>query len=451
MKHGSVLLAAAIAPLAASTLFAQSIGTQARAEILRPGKTAAAYSVEVPLVTRTAPSGTDTERTLLLNSRNPFSVTLSARDQRTGRTGVGLALPQNDLFGYFAIPDITSNPSNPEVFVKLLDATSLNGFYWVFLGCLTDLEYTVTLRENSTGRVKTYTKPAGDVRCNEADTAAFSGTPGPPSGVPPPANPFQRTSIDINNNTNKNGVIVRYQFAYTCVSSSCNPVGSFYRTPVQTLTLQALETFHQDDFVQFLDSRGLLVTGAIRGAVGTLLATFDNLDSTGLWEGTIQARTYSRVVEGDPSQGTVGFSYHASPFFESADKTLVGMLRDTRGSPAAAGAARSNLGIRNTDIGSSNQNVTVVLEFYNTATGLRVGNRITLANIQPGELRTVNDVWSAAQIPASVTSVIAFADVSVPTATSPTIEGYLTIVDGQGIQDPAFFELKCADTDPCGN
>ena len=110
--------------------------------------------------------------TLCLNSSHSFSVTLAARDQRTGRTGPGQAIPQSDLFGYFSIPALTSDPQNPEVFVKLLDGRSITGSFWVFFGGLTDLEYTITVRENSTGRIKTYFKPAGSAD-GGFDTAAF--------------------------------------------------------------------------------------------------------------------------------------------------------------------------------------------------------------------------------------------------------------------------------------
>jgi photosystem II stability/assembly factor-like uncharacterized protein len=110
--------------------------------------------------------------TLVLNAGHPFSVTLNAADPRTGRTGSGVATAVNDLWGYFSIPAITGNPDNPEVFVKMLDGTAINGRYWFFYGGLTDLEYTLTVREDATGLTRTYTKPAGS-ECGGSDTAAF--------------------------------------------------------------------------------------------------------------------------------------------------------------------------------------------------------------------------------------------------------------------------------------
>ena len=109
---------------------------------------------------------------LVLDASHPFTITLAATDQRTGRTGSGVATAVNDLWGYFSIPAITNNPGNPEVFVKMLDGTGLNGRYWFFYGGLTDLEYTLTVRESATGLTKTYTKPAGS-ECGGSDTAAF--------------------------------------------------------------------------------------------------------------------------------------------------------------------------------------------------------------------------------------------------------------------------------------
>ncbi len=115
----------------------------------------------------------ENQAVLTLNAAHPFTVTLSATDQRTGRTGAGVATAVNDLWGWFSIPAITSNPNNPEVFVKLLDGTAINGEYWFFYGGLTDLEYTLTVTDDTTGATKTYTKPAGS-ECGGSDTAAFT-------------------------------------------------------------------------------------------------------------------------------------------------------------------------------------------------------------------------------------------------------------------------------------
>jgi hypothetical protein len=90
--------------------------------------------------------------TLTLNSSHPFTVRLVATNQHNGNVqGVGQAIPQSDLFGYFSLPSLTGQPTNPEVFVKILDGTTINGQYWVFYGHLTDLIYDITVTEVATG------------------------------------------------------------------------------------------------------------------------------------------------------------------------------------------------------------------------------------------------------------------------------------------------------------
>lgn len=108
---------------------------------------------------------------LCLNSSR-FKVTLTAKDPRSGKTGTGFAIPYNTQNGFFAIPDLTSDTTNFEVFVKILDGRVINGKFWVFYGGLTDFEYTITVIDTETGSQKQYTKP-GLVFTGGADTSAF--------------------------------------------------------------------------------------------------------------------------------------------------------------------------------------------------------------------------------------------------------------------------------------
>lgn len=262
---------------------------------------------------------------------------------------------------------------------------------------------------------------------------------------------FFRTLIAVANNSNKT-ITASYQFSYTCVAATCTPAGGFYRTSTpQTLTIPALGSFVQDDFIDYLNTKGLLQPGANAGSIGTLLVTFDNLPSCNGYEANVVARTYNRIVETDATQGTVGFAYNASLFFDSADTTLVGFARDTKSAPTLAGKLRSNIGIRNTDINGTQANMTVDITFYDTATGQKVGNTITFQDLRPGEVRQVSDAWASAAIPSTVNSVIVFADSRNPTATSATMEGYITIIDGQNTQDASLFTMLCADANGCGN
>jgi serine protease len=61
--------------------------------------------------------------------------------------------------------------TNPEVAVKVIDGTPVNGRYWVFFGPLTDQAYQVVVTDTNTGTVKTYNSPPP--YCGIADTNAF--------------------------------------------------------------------------------------------------------------------------------------------------------------------------------------------------------------------------------------------------------------------------------------
>lgn len=101
-----------------------------------------------------------------------FKVTLLARDQRTDNIAQGVSIPQSDLFGFFALPGLTGNAENPEVFVKIVDGNPVNGFFWIFFSGLTDFEYTLSVVDTTTGQTKLYLKNPGSA-CGFFDTNAF--------------------------------------------------------------------------------------------------------------------------------------------------------------------------------------------------------------------------------------------------------------------------------------
>jgi len=105
-------------------------------------------------------------------SAKRFRVIVSARDPRSGKTGSGVAIPYNDINGFFALPALTGDASNFEVFVKLLDGRPVNGKFWVFYGGLTDFEYTISVTDSVTQQTKTYTKAGGQYG-GGADVSAF--------------------------------------------------------------------------------------------------------------------------------------------------------------------------------------------------------------------------------------------------------------------------------------
>ncbi len=130
------------------------------------------------------------DTTLRLNAAHSFDITLSARDPRTGGTGFGKALPQNDIYGIFSIPSLTFNAANPEVIVKIVDASGIGQDYWVFFSALTDLQYTLSVKENATGKVKTYqNQQVGTLVCGQFDTSGFLSVPTPAGPTATPTAP----------------------------------------------------------------------------------------------------------------------------------------------------------------------------------------------------------------------------------------------------------------------
>jgi ELWxxDGT repeat protein len=96
-----------------------------------------------------------------------FAVEASWKDF-TNRTGSGTAVALTADTGYFWFFDA----SNVETALKVLDGTSLNGHFWVFYGALSNVEYTLTVTDTVTGKVKTYRNPKGQF-ASVADTSAF--------------------------------------------------------------------------------------------------------------------------------------------------------------------------------------------------------------------------------------------------------------------------------------
>jgi hypothetical protein len=119
----------------------------------------------------------------LLNGR--FRITLLATNPRTGAIALGFPMLFVDYqaistSGYFTLPDFTSNAYIPEVVVKMVDATgtpSLGGDFWIFHAPLTDVQYTMTVTDQTTGAVRTYTNTSSGPGqlCGGVDTSAFPG------------------------------------------------------------------------------------------------------------------------------------------------------------------------------------------------------------------------------------------------------------------------------------
>ncbi len=96
------------------------------------------------------------------------AVTVTWRSQYTGQTGQATALPQTSEFGYFYF----SSPTNPEVFVKVLDWGS-QAPYLIFWAGLTDFEFTVTYQNTKTGQIVTKKKDPGSF-CGGGDNTSLN-------------------------------------------------------------------------------------------------------------------------------------------------------------------------------------------------------------------------------------------------------------------------------------
>ena len=96
-----------------------------------------------------------------------FSATVSWTDPNGGTgSGTPVGVAGNTQGFWFFSPD------NIELTVKVLDGRDLNGHFWVFYGSLTDIAFTLTVTDNTTGATKTYTNPQG-TNGSAADTSAF--------------------------------------------------------------------------------------------------------------------------------------------------------------------------------------------------------------------------------------------------------------------------------------
>jgi photosystem II stability/assembly factor-like uncharacterized protein len=108
----------------------------------------------------------DTAALCLNHSR--FRVRVEWRVESQGTSGVGNPVPLAEDSGSFWF----FSPNNLELLVKVVDGRAFNGHYWVFYGALSDVAYTITVTDTTTGQIRTYVNAAGTV-ASRADVAAF--------------------------------------------------------------------------------------------------------------------------------------------------------------------------------------------------------------------------------------------------------------------------------------
>ncbi|HEX5718606.1 MAG TPA: right-handed parallel beta-helix repeat-containing protein [Thermoanaerobaculia bacterium] len=118
---------------------------------------------------RIAASSCTSGPSLCLNG-DRFVAEVSWKDFQ-GNTGTGKAVSLTNDTGYFWFFD----QANAELVVKVLDGRGVNGSFWVFYGSLSSVQYTLKITDTATGRVRTYTNPAGKM-ASTADTGAFAAS-----------------------------------------------------------------------------------------------------------------------------------------------------------------------------------------------------------------------------------------------------------------------------------
>jgi photosystem II stability/assembly factor-like uncharacterized protein len=101
-----------------------------------------------------------------------------------GSQGDARAIPLTDGSGGFWF----FSPESVELVVKMVDGRAVNAHSWVFAGALSDVAYTLAVKEVATGTTRTYENPRGHL-ASFADTAAFASpaAPAAPSASATPA------------------------------------------------------------------------------------------------------------------------------------------------------------------------------------------------------------------------------------------------------------------------
>jgi hypothetical protein len=109
--------------------------------------------------------------TLRLLSSHPFEISIEAYDRETGARSAGRATAQADRHGWFSFPELGGDPDGPEVTVRVIEPPS-EGDYGIFWSGVTSLDYTLTIREVSTGRIAVH-RTEGDGPGGGWDTETF--------------------------------------------------------------------------------------------------------------------------------------------------------------------------------------------------------------------------------------------------------------------------------------
>ncbi len=127
------------------------------------------WVIPTPITVGSSSGGTPTVCTpsttnvCLVNNRFKVSVTFNGATMNANQF-----TPNSGLFSQ------TSDPTNIEVLLKMINACSFNAKYWVYAGGTTDQNIFITVVDTQTGTTKTYNPPAGKPFQTITDGAAFN-------------------------------------------------------------------------------------------------------------------------------------------------------------------------------------------------------------------------------------------------------------------------------------
>ena len=115
---------------------------------------------------------TDPYTLLLDNGRFAIQAAWSSAAQATSGFGTATALTADTGYFWFF------SPSNTEVVIKVLNACSIDGHFWIFGSGLTNLGVVLTVTDTQSGTVMTYTNSDGSAFSPIQDFASFSSCGG---------------------------------------------------------------------------------------------------------------------------------------------------------------------------------------------------------------------------------------------------------------------------------
>lgn len=128
-----------------------------------PGGAIRGQLMPAPLV---AVGSCTADATTLCLNQGRFKVQVAF--QTSTANGVGNAIPLTGDTGSFWF----FTPGNLELMIKVVDGRAVNGKFWFFAGALSDVAYTITVTDLTTGTVKTYVATQGHQAALN-DTSAF--------------------------------------------------------------------------------------------------------------------------------------------------------------------------------------------------------------------------------------------------------------------------------------